>query len=279
MESEERGLLHSRDHADAQSIRKMVVTTGIAFVIQLALLPLLYWLTRADISEHRQAEAALRKVSADLAEARDVAVSTASFKSQFLANMSREIRTPMNGVLGMTEILLSTDLAPRQREFAETIQSSANALLTIIDDILDFSKIEAGMLRFENIPFNLHTTVENVVDLLALQARKKELELAFLIEEEVPFSVAGDPIRLRQILTNLLSNSIKFTEKGEVVLRCRKLSDNDDGINVRFEISDTGIGISPDDQQLLFTPFVQADASTTRRFGGTGLGLVIPKSL
>ena len=135
------------------------------------------------------------------------------------------------------------------------------------------------MLRFVNIPFNLHTTVENVVDLLALQARKKELELAFLIEEEVPFSVAGDPIRLRQILTNLLSNSIKFTEKGEVVLRCRKLSDNDDGINVRFEISDTGIGISPDDQQLLFTPFVQADASTTRRFGGTGLGLVIPKSL
>src|SRR6516162_6031676 len=173
MESEERGLLHSRDHADAQSIRKMVVTTGIAFVIQLALLPLLYWLTRADISEHRQAEAALRKVSADLAEARDVAVSAASFKSQFLANMSHEIRTPMNGVLGMTEILLSTDLAPRQREFAETIQSSANALLTIIDDILDFSKIEAGMLRFENIPFNLHTTVENVVDLFALQARKK----------------------------------------------------------------------------------------------------------
>src|SRR6516225_1607392 len=279
MESEERGLLNSRDNADARSIQRMAVTTGIAFVIQLALLTLLYWLTHVDILERRQAEAALQKVGADLAAARDVALSAAKFKSQFLANMSHEIRTPMNGVLGMTEILLNTDLAPRQREFAETIQSSANALLTIIDDILDFSKIEAGMLRFENISFNLHTTVENVVDLFALQARKKELELAFLIEGEVPFSVTGDPIRLRQILTNLLSNSIKFTEKGEVVLRCRKLPDDDDGINVRFEISDTGIGISLDDQQLLFTPFAQADGSTTRRFGGTGLGLAISKEL
>jgi len=279
MESEERGLLNSRDNADARSIQRMAVTTGIAFVIQLALLTLLYWLTHVDILERRRAEAALQKVGADLAAARDVALSAAKFKSQFLANMSHEIRTPMNGVLGMTEILLNTDLAPRQREFAETIQSSANALLTIIDDILDFSKIEAGMLRFENISFNLHTTVENVVDLFALQARKKELELAFLIEGEVPFSVTGDPIRLRQILTNLLSNSIKFTEKGEVVLRCRKLPDDDDGINVRFEISDTGIGISHDDQQLLFTPFAQADGSTTRRFGGTGLGLAISKEL
>jgi two-component system sensor histidine kinase/response regulator len=278
-ESEERGRLQSRDNADSQSIQKMVATTEIAFFIQFAILALLYWLTHVDILERRKAEAALQKISADLKEARDIALSAARFKSQFLANMSHEIRTPMNGVLGMTEILLNTHLGPRQREFAETIQSSANALLTIIDDILDYSKIEAGMLRFENVPFNLHSTVENVVDLFALQARKKELELAFLIEEQVPVSVTGDPIRLRQVLINLLSNSMKFTEKGEVVLRCRKLLDNDDGINVQFEISDTGIGISRDDQQLLFTPFVQADGSTTRRFGGTGLGLAISKQL
>jgi two-component system, sensor histidine kinase and response regulator len=279
MKAEERRLHQSRSAVDRESIRRTARTTGIAFAVQFALLGLLYWLAHLDVLERRRAEAALRKSSADLQVARDAALSAAKLKSQFLANMSHEIRTPMNGVLGMTEILLNTQLAPRQREFAETIQSSANVLLTIINDILDFSKIEAGMLRFQNSPFSLHRTVENVIDLFAQPARKKDLKLALLIEEQVPLAVKGDPFRLRQVLTNLLSNAIKFTDKGEVVLRCRSLSQNDGVINVRFEVTDSGIGITPEDQRFLFSPFVQADGSTTRRFGGTGLGLAICKEL
>jgi two-component system sensor histidine kinase/response regulator len=279
MKVEERQLYASRSAADRQSIRRTARTTGIAFGVQFAILGLLYWLTHLDVLERRRAEAALRKSSEDLKDARDAALSAAKLKSQFLANMSHEIRTPMNGVLGMTEILLNTQLASRQREFAETIQSSANALLAIINDILDFSKIEAGMLRFENSSFNLHRSVENVIDLFAQPARKKDLELALLIEEGVPVSVKGDPFRLRQVLTNLLSNAIKFTDKGDVVLRCRRVSGIAGAIIVRFEVSDTGIGITPEDQRLLFSPFVQADGSTTRRFGGTGLGLAICKEL
>jgi two-component system, sensor histidine kinase and response regulator len=279
MKAEERRLYEARSAADRQSIRRTARTTGIAFGVQFAILSLLYWLTHLDVLERRRAEAALRKSSEDLKEARDAALSAAKLKSQFLANMSHEIRTPMNGVLGMTEILLNTDLAPRQREFVETIQSSADALLTTINDILDFSKIEAGMLRFENNPFNLHSSVERVIDLFAQPARKKELELMFLIEEQVPAYVAGDPFRLQQVLTNLLSNAIKFTNSGEVVLRCRKVSDSSEAIGVRFEVSDTGIGIALEDQPFLFAPFVQADGSTTRHFGGTGLGLALCKEL
>ncbi|MGA8477234.1 MAG: response regulator [Chthoniobacterales bacterium] len=279
MKAEERKLHESRSAVDRKSIRRTARTAGIAFGVQVAILGLLYWLAHLDVLERRRAEAALRQSSDDLKEARDAALSAAKLKSQFLANMSHEIRTPMNGVLGMTEILLNTELSSRQREFAETIQSSANALLTIINDILDFSKIEGGMLRFENVPFNLHRTVENVIDLFAQSARKKDLELVLLIEEQVPVSVEGDPFRLQQVLTNLLSNAIKFTDQGEVVLHCRWLSDSGATTTVRFEVSDTGIGIAPEDQKFLFSPFVQADGSTTRRFGGTGLGLAICKEL
>jgi two-component system sensor histidine kinase/response regulator len=279
MKAEERKLYESRSATDRQSIRRAARTTGIAFGFQFAVLGLLSWLTHLDVLERRRAEAALRETSHNLQEARDAALSAAKSKSQFLANMSHEIRTPMNGVLGMTEILLNTQLASRQREFAETIQSSANALLAIINDILDFSKIEAGMLRFENSPFNLHRSVENVIDLFAQPARKKDIELALLIEDGVPVSVKGDPFRLRQVLTNLLNNAIKFTDRGEVVLRCRRLSEIEGAVRVRFEVSDTGIGVTPKDQMLLFSPFVQADGSTTRRFGGSGLGLAICKEL
>ena len=225
-----------------------------------------------DITEQKRAE-----VEANYAKM--VAERASRAKSEFLANMSHEIRTPMNGVIGMTELLLDTPLTSRQREFAETIQSSANALLIIIDDVLDFSKIEAGTQRFDCVPFNLHTTIESVIDLFAESARKKDLELAFLVEEDLPVSVAGDPFRLRQVLANLLSNAIKFTNSGEVVLGCSKLPESNGSIMARFEVSDTGIGISPGDQELMFSPFVQADGSTTRRFGGAGLGLAISRQL
>ena len=266
--------------ADQNSqIRDSLVIVSTTFVIQFCVLGFLFWLGRRDMNERRRMEESMRQNREELTRARDAAIGAAQIKSQFLANMSHEIRTPMNGVLGMTEILLDTSLSARQREFAETIQSSANALLAIIDDILDFSKIEAGMLRFERASFNLHTTLEGVIDLFVQSARKKGLELAFLIEEQVPVIVAGDAARLRQVLTNLLSNAIKFTPAGEVVLRASLISESEGTSLIRFEVSDTGIGLSEKDLSLLFNPFVQTDASMTRRFGGTGLGLSISKQL
>jgi two-component system, sensor histidine kinase and response regulator len=217
------------------------------------------------------------KIIAELQEARDAALSATNLKSQFLANMSHEIRTPMNGIMRLTEILLKTPLSPKQRDFADSIQSCADSLLNIINDILDFSKIEAGMLRFDNVQFDLHGAIELCVDLFAHPAHRKGLELALLIEEGVPRWATGDPYRLRQVLSNLISNAIKFTERGEVVISCSKLPGQ--RVPLRFDITDTGIGIAPEDQERLFTPFTQADSSTARRFGGTGLGLAITKQL
>jgi TMAO reductase system sensor TorS len=226
----------------------------------------------AALSAHRTLEAGLR-------EAKEAAEAANRAKSQFLANMSHEIRTPMNGVLGMIELLLSTELTARQRHYAETVQRSGETLLDVINGILDFSKIEAGRLEIEAVEFDCRQAVSDVVNLLSERASRKGLVLMHRTERNVPEAVIGDPSRVKQVLTNLVGNAIKFTERGEVRVSMGLAERVGDACVLRFEVKDTGIGIAPDALHNIFDAFSQADATMRRKYGGTGLGLTIAKQL
>ena len=235
----------------------------------------------AALQNHRaNLERTVQERTAQLKQAIEAADAANQAKSEFLANMSHEIRTPMNAVIGMAHLALKTDLSPKQEDYLSKIQSSANSLLGIINDILDFSKIEAGKLDIEAVDFNLEDVLENLGNLITVKAQeKKDLEVLFATDADVPRFLVGDPLRLGQVLLNLSGNAVKFTEAGEIVVATRIESQRDGRVALQFTVRDTGIGLTEEQIGRLFQSFSQADTSTTRQYGGTGLGLTISKRL
>lgn len=277
---------NSRDpltYSDENLLRAIVVTVATPALLAMAAISkrrgdrlALEWLRRER--EHsaslRKLLAQREKVEAELKEAKEEAEAASRAKSEFIANISHEVRTPMNGIIGMTELVLDSELTREQRDHLEAVRASSDALLTIINDLLDFSKIDAGKLELLPVPFDVHALMGDVVRSLALRAHEKELELVYEVGVDVPAGMRGDALRLRQVLVNLVSNAIKFTDEGEVVLSVSRRKGK-----VRFVVEDTGIGIPEERQQAIFDAFTQVDGSTTRRFAGTGLGLAISARL
>src|SRR5437879_710029 len=235
--------------------------------------------TGDECEEVERAFNAMVAARTQLVEDRATAQAVARAKSEFLASMSHEIRTPLNGVVGMSGLLLDTALSPTQRDYAETLRRSAESLLLIINDILDYSKIEAGQLQLEQAPFDLEVVLKDVADLVAAAAQAKGIELAIRVAPDTPRHVVGDVSRIRQVLTNLAGNAVKFTHAGHVLLEVSCEAREDGRARLRFAVQDTGIGVAADKLAHIYERFTQADASTTRRYGGTGLGLAISKQL